>query len=88
MAGLMSKAIRATTQGCPYSAKSSVQLSLHRITSGPLLLYETEHVRVFEDWSVKMKHSERLEIFEKVRARYSVFLLSVLWKLTGDTEKR
>jgi RNA polymerase sigma factor (sigma-70 family) len=33
-----------------------------------------------------MKHSERLEIFEKVRARYSVFLLSVLWKLTGDKE--
>jgi len=33
-----------------------------------------------------MKHSERLEIFEKVRAKYSVFLLSVLWKLTGDKE--
>jgi len=33
-----------------------------------------------------MKHSERLEIFEKVRAKYSVFLLSVLWKLTGDRE--
>ncbi|UCG58921.1 MAG: sigma-70 family RNA polymerase sigma factor [Phycisphaerales bacterium] len=33
-----------------------------------------------------MKHSERTEIFNKVRARYSVFLLSVLWKLTGDRE--
>lgn len=33
-----------------------------------------------------MKHSERLDIFEKVRAKYSVFLLSVLWKLTGDRE--
>ena len=33
-----------------------------------------------------MKQSERLEIFEKVRAEYSVFLLSVLWKLTGDRE--
>ena len=33
-----------------------------------------------------MKHSERLEIFERVRAEYSVFLLSVLWKLTGDKE--
>ena len=33
-----------------------------------------------------MEHSERLEIFEKVRAEYSVFLLSVLWKLTGDKE--
>ena len=33
-----------------------------------------------------MKHSERLELFDKVRARYSVFLLSVLWKLTGDRE--
>ena len=33
-----------------------------------------------------MKHSERLEIFEKVRGDYSVFLLSVLWKLTGDRE--
>jgi RNA polymerase sigma factor (sigma-70 family) len=33
-----------------------------------------------------MKHSERLEIFEKVRAEHSVFLLSVLWRLTGDKE--
>ena len=33
-----------------------------------------------------MKHSERLEIFERVRAENSVFLLSVLWKLTGDKE--
>ncbi len=33
-----------------------------------------------------MKHSERLEIFEKVRAEYSVFLISVLWKLAGDKE--
>ena len=33
-----------------------------------------------------MKQSERLEIFEKLRAEYSVFLLSVLWKLTGDRE--
>ena len=33
-----------------------------------------------------MKQSERLEIFEKIRAKYSVFLLSVLWKLTGDRE--
>ena len=33
-----------------------------------------------------MKHSERLEIFERVRAEHSVFLLSVLWKLTGDKE--
>ena len=33
-----------------------------------------------------MKHSERVELFEKIRARYSVFLVSVLWKLTGDKE--
>ncbi len=33
-----------------------------------------------------MKQDERLEIFEKLRAKYSVFLLSVLWKLTGDRE--
>ena len=33
-----------------------------------------------------MNHSERLELFEKVRATYSVFLVSVLWKLTGDRE--
>ena len=33
-----------------------------------------------------MKQNERLEIFEKLRAEYSVFLLSVLWKLTGDRE--
>ena len=33
-----------------------------------------------------MKYSKRLEIFERVRAEYSVFLTSVLWKLTGDKE--
>ena len=33
-----------------------------------------------------MQQNERLEIFEKVRAEHSVFLLSVLWKLTGDRE--
>ena len=33
-----------------------------------------------------MKHSERVELFEKVRATHSVFLVSVLWKLTGDRE--
>ncbi|MHC4207862.1 MAG: RNA polymerase sigma factor [Planctomycetota bacterium] len=33
-----------------------------------------------------MKYPERLELFEKIRAEYSVFLLSVLWKLTGDRE--
>lgn len=33
-----------------------------------------------------MKHSERLKIFEKVRAEYAEFLTAVLWKLTGDKE--
>jgi RNA polymerase sigma factor (sigma-70 family) len=33
-----------------------------------------------------MEYSERIRVFEKVRARYSVFLLSVLWKLTGNRE--
>jgi RNA polymerase sigma factor (sigma-70 family) len=33
-----------------------------------------------------MKQSERLEIFEKLRAEHSDFLLSILWKLTGDRE--
>lgn len=33
-----------------------------------------------------MEHSKRLELFEKTRDRYSVFLTSVLWKLTGDRE--
>ena len=33
-----------------------------------------------------MDHKERIELFEKIRADYSVFLLSVLWKLTGDRE--
>ena len=33
-----------------------------------------------------MKYSKRLEIFKRVRAEYSVFLTSVLWKLTGDRE--
>ena len=33
-----------------------------------------------------MEHSKRLELFDKIRARYSVFLTSVLWKLTADRE--
>ena len=33
-----------------------------------------------------MNHSERLALFERVRAGYSTFLPSVLWKLTGDKE--
>jgi len=33
-----------------------------------------------------MNRSERLEIFERLRAEYSFFLLSVLWRLTGDRE--
>lgn len=33
-----------------------------------------------------MRHSERLALFEKVVAEYSEFLVSVLWKLTGDEE--
>jgi RNA polymerase sigma factor (sigma-70 family) len=33
-----------------------------------------------------MKYSERLELFEKVRAEYAEFLSAVLWKLTGDRE--
>jgi RNA polymerase sigma factor (sigma-70 family) len=33
-----------------------------------------------------MKHSERVEIFEKIRVQYSVFLPSILWKLTGEKE--
>jgi len=36
--------------------------------------------------ALKMRYSERLEIFEKVRVQYSPFLVSVLWKLTGDRE--
>jgi RNA polymerase sigma factor (sigma-70 family) len=33
-----------------------------------------------------MEHSDRLDLFEKARTRHSVFLTSVLWKLTGDKE--
>ena len=33
-----------------------------------------------------MNHSERLALFERVRARYSTFLPTILWKLTGDKE--
>jgi len=33
-----------------------------------------------------MDYSEQIKLFNKVRARHSVFLLSVLWKLTGDRE--
>lgn len=33
-----------------------------------------------------MRRSERIELFNRVRAKYSTFLTSVLWKLTGDRE--
>jgi RNA polymerase sigma factor (sigma-70 family) len=33
-----------------------------------------------------MKYSERAEVFRQLRTRYSGFLTSVLWKLTGDRE--
>jgi RNA polymerase sigma factor (sigma-70 family) len=33
-----------------------------------------------------MKQSDRLALYERLRAEYSAFLLSVLWKLTGDRE--
>jgi len=33
-----------------------------------------------------MKYSRRVEIFEQVKAGNEKFLLSVLWKLTGDKE--
>ena len=33
-----------------------------------------------------MKYSRRVEIFEQLRAEYTGFLTSVLWKLTGDRE--
>jgi len=33
-----------------------------------------------------MKHSSRVEVFRQVKADYTGFLTSVLWKLTGDRE--
>jgi len=33
-----------------------------------------------------MKYSKRAEIFRQLRTRYSGFLTSVLWRLTGDRE--
>lgn len=33
-----------------------------------------------------MKHSTRLEIFERIQARYGKFLKFAVWKLTGDRE--
>ena len=33
-----------------------------------------------------MKHSERVKQFNRIRATYSLFLTSVLWKLAGDRE--
>ncbi len=33
-----------------------------------------------------MKYSKRLELFERVKTEYAGFLISVLWKLTGDKE--
>ncbi len=33
-----------------------------------------------------MKHSKRLELFEKLRVEHTALLTSILWKLTGDKE--
>jgi len=33
-----------------------------------------------------MNYSKRVELFKKVRAEYTGFLTSVLWRLTGDRE--
>ena len=33
-----------------------------------------------------MKYSKRAEIFRQLRTKYSGFLISILWKLTGDRE--
>jgi RNA polymerase sigma factor (sigma-70 family) len=33
-----------------------------------------------------MKYSERLELFETARSKYTEFLTAVLWKLTGERE--
>ena len=33
-----------------------------------------------------MKYSKRAEVFRQLRTRYSGFLTSVLWRLTGDKE--
>lgn len=33
-----------------------------------------------------MKFSEQVEVFERARAKYTGFLASALWKLTGDRE--
>jgi RNA polymerase sigma factor (sigma-70 family) len=33
-----------------------------------------------------MRYSKRLELFEKLKDRYSGYLTSTLWKLTGDAE--
>jgi RNA polymerase sigma factor (sigma-70 family) len=33
-----------------------------------------------------MNHQQRLQLFDEVKAGYNGFLVSVLWKLTGDRE--
>ena len=33
-----------------------------------------------------MRHSKQLELFEKLKGRYSGLLTSTLWKLTGDND--
>ena len=33
-----------------------------------------------------MTHAERVEVFDRLRARYLRFLTAVLWRLTGDRE--
>jgi len=66
-----------------------LKIFLHEMFFGPLLYcgnWTCSGLTELKIGALEMEHSERLEIFEKVRAKYSVFLLSVLWKLTGDKE--
>lgn len=33
-----------------------------------------------------MRHDERIEVFDRLRAKYLPLLTAVLWRLTGDRE--
>ena len=63
------------------------KIILHKTGFGWLIFSEYRTCSSFvENWSVAMRQSERLEIFEKLRAENSAFIKSILWKLTGDRE--
>jgi RNA polymerase sigma factor (sigma-70 family) len=53
---------------------------------GSVIILRKAEIPDFWKRSQKMDNPSRLQLFEKIRNRYSNFLTAVLWKLTGERE--